>query len=147
MGSTTKASIINSIVGPGTLVRGDFEVDGSVRVDGVVRGTLKARGRVVIGENARLQSDVYGTKVIIGGIVKGNVFASEGVSLLSSALILGDIVSPQVKLEEGTFVQGLIMASGSEGNWQDHMKRWQERRSVLSRMGNAPDMGRSNGQG
>lgn len=147
MATAANSTIINSIVGPGTLVRGDMEIDGSVRVDGVIRGTLRARGRVVVGESARLQCDIYGTSVIVGGVVKGNIFASEGVVILSSALVLGDIVTTHIRIENGTVVHGLVMASGSEEHWQERMRRWQERRSVLSRMAVSVEAGYANGQG
>lgn len=145
MATTTNTALINSIVGPGTEVRGELSVNGSARVDGIMHGSLKAKGRVVIGSDARLHCDIQGSSVVVGGVVKGNIVASEEVTLLSSALVLGDIVTTRIRVEEGSFVQGLVMASGKDEDWQARLKRWQDRRSVLKRVGASPE-GHSHGQ-
>lgn len=145
MATIANASLINSIVGPGTVVRGELSIDGSTRIDGHIHGSLSAKGRVVIGGDARLQCDVYGSSVVVGGVVKGNIVASEDVTLLSSALVLGDIVTTRIRIEEGSFVQGFIMANGSEEDWQARLKRWQDRHSVLQRVGAGPE-GHAHGQ-
>ena len=57
---------INTIIGPGTNVSGDIESGGFTRVDGNVHGDVKARGRVIIGERARMKSNISGTFVTVG---------------------------------------------------------------------------------
>lgn len=143
--ATSNTALINSIVGPGTEVRGDLSIDGSARLDGIIHGSLTAKGRVVIGSEARLQCDIQGSSVVVGGVVKGNIVASEEVTLLSSSLVLGDIVTTRIRVEEGSFVHGLVMASGSDEDWQARLKRWQDRRSVLKRVGASPE-GHAHGQ-
>lgn len=129
-----KSHIINSIVGIGSSIKGDVEIDGSIRLDGFLIGSVKAKGRVVVGEAAQIQGDVHGTTVTIGGIVKGNVFASEKVHVLPTALILGDIITTKIRLEQAGIVQGLVIASGNSEDWKTKLRRWQDRRSILSRM-------------
>ena len=122
-----------------------MSISGSARLDGIVHGSLTAKGRVVIGSEARLHCDIQGSSVVVGGVVKGNIVASEEVTLLSSSLVLGDIVTTRIRVEEGSFVHGLVMASGSDEDWQDRLKRWQDRRSVLKRVGAGPE-GHAHGQ-
>ncbi len=136
---------INSVFGPNAELRGEFEIPGSLRIDGVVRGTVRATGRIVIGKEARLACNIYGERVIVGGIVKGNIFASGGVVLLASSLVLGDIVTTHIEVENGTLVHGLILASGNEENWEGRLRRWEERRSLLSRLGSPALSHNSNG--
>jgi len=83
---------INTIIGPNTYVKGDLETGGFTRIDGHIRGNVNAKGRVVIGEKARMRSNISGTAITIGGVVYGNVIASESLVILGTALVLGDIV-------------------------------------------------------
>lgn len=127
--------IINSILGPGGSFTGTLEVPGFIRVDGVLRGDLKARGRVVIGENAKIDSDIVGSTVIIGGIVKGNVYASESVTVLSTGLVLGDIVTRRIQADLGTLIHGRIIACGAEADWDERIAAYRDERSVRRAVG------------
>ena len=48
---------INTIIGPNTSVSGDIEAGGFTRIDGSIRGDVSAKGRVLIGEKARMRSN------------------------------------------------------------------------------------------
>lgn len=122
--------VINTIIGPGTSFRGDVEAAGFVRVDGALRGDLRAKGRVVVGESARLQGDVSGTAVVVGGVVKGNVFASERVAVLSTGLVLGDIVTRRIQADEGNLIHGKVVACGDAGDWDALMAAYRDERGV-----------------
>jgi cytoskeletal protein CcmA (bactofilin family) len=108
---------INTIIGPNTSVYGDVESGGFTRVDGNLRGNLTARGRVVVGETARIKSNISGTSITIGGVVYGNVLASERIIILSTALILGDIVTRRIQADEGCLVHGRVTVCGTDETW------------------------------
>ena len=123
---------INTIVGPGTSVVGDIEAAGFVRVDGSLRGNLHVKGRVVIGEQARMKGDVSGTAITVGGVVVGDILASERITVLSTALVLGDIVTKRITAEEGSLVNGRIVACGNSGDWETVLAEYRDARSVRS---------------
>src|SRR5215469_8201297 len=97
---------INTIIGPSTSVSGDIESGGFTRVDGNVLGDVKAKGRVVIGERARMKSNVSGTLVTVGGVVIGNILASERLVILQTGLVLGDIITRRIQADEGCLIHG-----------------------------------------
>lgn len=121
---------INTIIGHGTTFRGEIEAAGFVRVDGNVHGDVTARGRVVIGEKARMKSDIVGTTVIVGGAVKGNIFASEGVTILSTGLVIGDIVTRRIQADDGVFLQGRVIVCGEAGDFQSRLDTYRDERGV-----------------
>jgi len=123
---------INTIIGPGTSIKGNVEAGGFVRVDGALRGDLITKGRVVIGEKARMESDIFGTSVTVGGVVKGNIFASERVSVLSTGLVLGDIITRRIQADEGTLIHGLVIACGDQGDWNSAIASYRDERGVRS---------------
>ena len=109
---------INTIIGPNTSVKGDIEAGGFTRIDGSIRGNVSARGRVVIGEKARMKSNVSGTAITIGGIVYGNIIASESLVILSTALVMGDIITRRIQADEGCLIHGKVSVCQDEAAWK-----------------------------
>ncbi|MCL1930420.1 MAG: polymer-forming cytoskeletal protein, partial [Treponema sp.] len=97
---------INTIVGPNTNLKGDIETGGFTRIDGSITGNVSALGRVVIGERARMKGNVSGTAITIGGVVCGNVIAEESLVILSTALVLGDIITRRIQADDGCLLHG-----------------------------------------
>ena len=108
---------INTIIGPGTSVSGDIDSGGFTRIDGNVLGDVRAKGRVVIGERARMKSNVSGTFVTIGGVVFGNVLASERLIILGTGLVMGDIITRRIQADEGCLIHGRVRVCRTEEAW------------------------------
>ncbi len=97
---------INSIIGEGTRFNGEFDLNGLLRIDGDFCGTVRTKGKVLVGKNGRAECTVYAGTVVIGGIVRGNIFANEKVVILSTGIVLGNINSPRFIVEEGVIFNG-----------------------------------------
>ena len=117
---------INTIIGPGVQVFGNIESPGFTRVDGNILGDLKARGQVVIGKNARMKSNVSGTFITIGGVVCGNVLASEGIIILATGLIRGDIITRRIRADEGCFIHGRVRVCQTEEAWDKAVSEYRD---------------------
>jgi cytoskeletal protein CcmA (bactofilin family) len=129
--SRTKKSVefaVNTIIGPGCFIRGDVESGGFTRVDGSVKGNLHAQGRVVVGEKARMRSSIKGTIVTIGGVVDGNILASERLIVLPSALILGDITTRRIEAGEGCLIHGRVRVCQTEESWERAVSEYRDKR-------------------
>jgi cytoskeletal protein CcmA (bactofilin family) len=99
-------SFVNSIIGEGTALRGDFELNGLLRIDGVFSGSVKTMGKVLVGKNGTAECDVAAGTVVIGGRVRGNIVALEKVTLLSTGELIGSIKTPRLIIEEGVIFEG-----------------------------------------
>ena len=108
---------INTIIGPGTSVFGNVESGGFTRIDGNVLGDVKAKGRVIIGERARMKSNVSGTQVTVGGVIFGNVLASERIVILATGLVMGDIITRRIQADEGCLIHGRLHVCQTEDAW------------------------------
>jgi cytoskeletal protein CcmA (bactofilin family) len=117
---------INTIIGPGTSVTGNIESGGFTRVDGNVMGDVRARGRVVIGERARMKSNVCGTLVTIGGVVFGNVLASERLIILATGLVMGDIITRRIQADEGCLIHGQVRVCRTEETWNKALSEYRD---------------------
>ena len=99
-------SFINSIVGEGTSFSGELELNGLLRVDGDFTGTIRTRGKVLVGINGRAECTINAGTVVIGGVVKGNIHADEKVLILSTGMMIGNIRTPRLIAEEGVVFHG-----------------------------------------
>ncbi len=99
---------INSLIGEGDQLDGEFFLNGSLRIDGSLKGRVRSKAKVIIGENARVYTSIYAKIIIVSGRVDGNLYAAESIHLLHTAKIYGDILSPNLVIQEGVFLQGRV---------------------------------------
>jgi cytoskeletal protein CcmA (bactofilin family) len=108
---------INTIIGPNSDLNGDIETGGFTRIDGSIRGNVKARGRVIIGERARMKGNVTGTNMTIGGVVCGNIIADGHLVILSTAVVIGDIITRRIQADDGSFINGRVAVCPNDESW------------------------------
>lgn len=103
---------VNSIVGHHSIFKGDVELEGLLRIDGDFIGSVKTSGKVLLGNQGRADCTIDARIVVIGGIFKGTIYASDKVVLLASAIVLGNIYAPRLIAEEGVILEGALMVTG-----------------------------------
>jgi cytoskeletal protein CcmA (bactofilin family) len=99
-------TLLNSIIGEGTRFKGEFDLDGLLRIDGDFSGIIRTKGKVLIGSNGRVECTMYAGTVVIGGILRGDIFSTEKVTILSTGMVVGNIQSPRLVIEEGVILNG-----------------------------------------
>jgi cytoskeletal protein CcmA (bactofilin family) len=120
--------VMNTIIGPDSFVKGDVDSGGFTRVDGFLRGNLHAKGRVVVGEKARQRGSISGTTVTVGGVVDGNILASERLVVLPTALILGDVTTRRIEAGEGCIIHGKVRVCADENSWQRYSGEFKDKK-------------------
>jgi cytoskeletal protein CcmA (bactofilin family) len=123
---------INTIIGPNTELTGDIEAGGFTRIDGYIRGNVKAKGRVVIGERARMKGNVTGTSVTIGGVIYGNVIADGHLVILSTAIIMGDIITRRIQADDGSFINGKVAVCVTDESWEKTTSEYRDAQGIKS---------------
>ena len=99
-------AFINSIIGEGTKFKGEFDLNGLLRIDGDFTGVIRTKGKVLIGQNGRAECTLNAGTVVVGGVVRGEIFSTEKVIILSTGLVLGNITTPRLIVEEGVILHG-----------------------------------------
>ncbi len=97
---------VNTIIGEGTVLKGDVRVEGSIQVDGDFDGTIDATDTLVVGESGKVDGDATVANAVIGGKMYGNVFASGKIELQRGSQLLGDIKTRGLVIEDGVVFQG-----------------------------------------
>ena len=98
--------VVNSIIGEGSEFSGEFKVDGLIRIDGKFSGLIQTNGKVLIGKTGVVDTDIKARIIVSGGLIKGNLYASERVILLSTCKLYGDLITPNLILEDGVLFHG-----------------------------------------
>jgi len=107
-------NIVNSIIGEGSEFKGEFNINGLLRIDGKFKGTIQTEGKVLIGKTGEAVTDVRARVVVIGGLVRGNIFAGERVLLLSTGHVTGNIITPSLVMEDGVIFEGNCIINKKE---------------------------------
>jgi cytoskeletal protein CcmA (bactofilin family) len=93
------SSEANSIIGAGTLIEGDIETSGDIRIDGTLRGNLTARAKILIGPEGTVQGDINGQQADILGTVTGSIRIADLLNLKGKAVVTGDITAGKLQIE------------------------------------------------
>jgi cytoskeletal protein CcmA (bactofilin family) len=96
---------INTI-GAGTIVTGDIESKGDIRVDGILKGTVNTSGKVVLGKDGVVEGDVSCNSADISGTVNAKITVTQLLLLKSTAKLHGDIVTNKLSIEPGASFTG-----------------------------------------
>jgi cytoskeletal protein CcmA (bactofilin family) len=102
----------SSIIGAGTVVRGNLEGEGSLEIYGRVEGDVNMTGEVSVGEGGAVLGDVTAAKISVSGAVQGDLRGSEAVLLERGAKVVGDLSAPRVGIANGALVRGSVRTEG-----------------------------------
>ena len=102
------AETVISIIGPGMRVKGDCETSDTIRIEGVVEGSVTAKKAVVIGQEGRVTGDITTADAKIAGTVKGTLNVQSRLELGETCVIDGEIRAARVQLQDGGTVTGAL---------------------------------------
>ena len=97
-----------SIVGPGTRIVGEIEVEGELRIEGTVEGTVRGKGEILVAEGGLVEGNIFAEHAVAGGAVRGAIFAETRVEVHATSEIKGDITAPRIAIHEGAQIDGQI---------------------------------------
>jgi len=95
-----------NIIGNGTDITGNIKSNGDLRIDGFIKGTIKATGKVVVGSTGRVEGEISCQNADISGEVKAHIKVSELLSLKANAVLSGDILTNKLAIEPGAVFTG-----------------------------------------
>lgn len=104
-----------TVIGPSVKVKGDFNGQGNIIVEGIIEGSIKTNGNLEIGKTAKITASVEAKEAKIGGHVTGNVKTKGFLEITASAKIFGDIETSGLSIERGAVLNGkCVMIAGIE---------------------------------
>lgn len=105
-----KQPAIRTLIGEGTVIRGELQFEDGLRIDGEVIGDVVATGErpsiLVISERARVTGKVKAGHVIINGSVVGPILSDLLLELQPKAVIVGDLRYEVLEMHQGASIDG-----------------------------------------
>ncbi len=98
--------VTNSTIGENSYFSGRFFINGSLRIDGKFEGKSLQADQLYVGPTGKIKTNITASTVIVEGIIIGNIFAKNRVMLMPTAKVLGDIVTPELVIQNGVILEG-----------------------------------------
>lgn len=89
----------NSIIGGGTTIQGNIMSNGDIRIDGVLKGNLAGKGKILIGPEGTVEGDIEGEQADVLGKITGTIKVSGLLNLRGKAFVQGDIFAGKLQVE------------------------------------------------
>ncbi len=102
-----------SVVSAECYFQGTLSVQGSLRVEGFLEGSVDNARHVIVGPEGKIKGDVTAEMVVCGGTIEGNVCA-DMLEILAPASIKGDIRARKMIVEEGGRIDGRCVIGATE---------------------------------
>ena len=96
----------SNIIGKGTVLQGNIESSGNIRLEGKVYGNTKCKAKFVMENDAYVEGNAVARTAEIAGRIKGNIEVSDLLILKPSAVINGDILTNKLVVEPGATFNG-----------------------------------------
>lgn len=84
----------------------------NLRINGSFEGKLETKGSLTIGENAKVRAQIHGDRIMIAGKVKGDITATQSLSLIAPAVVEGNVATPRLSVTEGAILEGQLSMLG-----------------------------------
>ena len=92
---------------------GEISSDGDFRVDGILEGTLKTKGKVIIGVDGFIKGTIEATNAEIEGKFSGELSIANILTIKAAANISGDIVVGKLSIEPGATFNASCLMKGA----------------------------------
>ena len=101
--TTTNAS---TMIGAGTTITGDLLCNGDIRIDGILKGNLKGKSKIIIGADGVVEGNIEGLQADIMGHVTGTIKVQELLYLHGTTELNGDIYAGKLQIEPTAVFNG-----------------------------------------
>lgn len=96
-----------TFLGKGVDFKGVVNFDGTIRIDGRLEGEIHTTGTLIVGEHAVIKGIVSAGILMTSGKINGTVTATEKIQIMKPGVLIGDIRTPAISIEDGAHFHGM----------------------------------------
>ncbi|MBK8520244.1 MAG: polymer-forming cytoskeletal protein [Ferruginibacter sp.] len=96
----------STMIGAGTTITGDMESNGDIRIDGILKGNLKGKAKIIIGTDGVVEGNIEGLQADIMGQVTGTIKVQDLLFLHGKTQVNGDIYAGKLQVEPTAVFNG-----------------------------------------
>ncbi len=113
-----KSTKVDSLIGQNSRVVGDIHFSGGLHIDGTIEGNIVAENDgssvLTLSDRGTIEGEVTVPYVVLNGLIKGNVHASQHVELATNARIEGDVHYALIEMAMGAEVNGKLVRKAEQ---------------------------------
>lgn len=134
--SLQKADRRTNTISEGTVIVGNLNAEGDLRVEGQIIGTLVCNSKLIVSESGYIEGNVDARNATVEGEIKGNVVTRELLQIDKTGKIFGDIFTQKLVVQMGAIFTG--SSSMSEAAKDVLTKTPQRSKELLAKATTAP---------
>ena len=104
--SKIRAGEINGFLDRTTTMKGELRFTDTMRIDGRFSGRIISDNVLIVGETAEIEAEIDVAAISVMGRVSGILRATDRVEVHPGGVLLADIATPVLRIEEGAIFQG-----------------------------------------
>ncbi len=81
-----------------------------------VTGEIRSKGSVKVGQSTVIVGNIFGSSAVIAGAVKGDIDVHGPVVLDTTAIVMGNIKSQSVQINNGAVIEGMCSQAYADVN-------------------------------
>lgn len=97
-------------------VIGDIEAEDIIVCTSMVKGNVAARNMITLDKETTVVGDVSARTAELDGRIKGNMTVKQRAHMQTDSVLLGNLTSGTVNIEEGAMLRGDISITDMQGN-------------------------------
>ncbi len=97
-------------------VNGDSDAAEIYAESARITGEVRSKGSVKVGQSTVIIGNIYGSSAVIAGAVKGDIDVHGPVVLDTTAIVMGNIKSQSVQINNGAVIEGMCSQSYADVN-------------------------------
>src|SRR5688500_7909453 len=110
--TTTTTSDDRTVIGAGIQVNGRVSGEEDLHVEGRLEGSVALTETFYVAAAGTVVAEVKARDVVVSGVLVGNVFAEDSVTLNPGAKLIGDITAPRIIIADGAAFSGNVGMGG-----------------------------------
>lgn len=111
-----------TIIGASIKVKGNFQGQGNIIIEGALEGSLKTASDVFIGNQSKIVANIESKGAVINGEVRGNIKAKGYLIIGGTAQIFGDIQYGEISIDKGASINGQLVMLSEEHKRNEKVK-------------------------
>jgi cytoskeletal protein CcmA (bactofilin family) len=97
---------ITTTLGKSTVFNGTMRFSKSLKIDGSFEGEIISSGFLYVEDGAVVRADIKVGSIVIGGVIHGNIEATENLEMLSTGQVYGNIKTKKLRIADGVVFEG-----------------------------------------
>jgi cytoskeletal protein CcmA (bactofilin family) len=104
---------LNSLV-QGTIVEGDVSSKNDIRIDGMIKGSLRCEAKVIVGPSGAIEGQVTCQSAVFEGSFEGELTVKELLTIKESAKVSGQVRYGKLVVQPGAVLAGDVRMNGQQ---------------------------------